>query len=408
MSSKRRQVWQAMPDEPGVYLMKNRTGEIIYVGKATSLKNRVSSYFTGLKEGKTAELVAQVVDISFHTTESALEALFLEANLIKQYQPIFNVKGLDDKSFLHIIITNEPYPRVLLVRPTDADFILAKNIYGPYLNAQAARVAMEVVRRLFPYKHYAGHPSRPCLTCQMTAYPLVCTGELPLDQYRKILSQLRLFLKGKKNLVLKKLAREMKDLSKSQNYEQAALTRDRILAIKHIEDIALLSRKINFSGTLTEQTGIIPHRVEAYDISNIAGEYAVGSMVVFIDGEVDKSQYRKFKIRTVVGPNDIEMMHEVLQRRFRHFEWDFPDLILVDGGKGQVSTAEKVLTAYELSIPIIGFAKGPTRKAEKLIFSQALKGYNLDLLRSLRDEAHRFAQSYYRNLHGRQFQGRHD
>jgi excinuclease ABC subunit C len=402
----RKQVWQSMPDEPGVYLMKDKGGEIIYVGKATSLKNRVSSYFTGVKEGKTAELVTHIHDISFHTTDSALEALFLEANLIKKYQPIYNIKGLDDKSFLHIIITNEDYPRVILARPTDDEFSLAKTIFGPYLNARAARVAMEVVRRLFPYKHYAGTPNRPCLTCQMTAYPEVCTGELDLGEYKKILAQLKQFLNGKKATVIRTLEKQMAQFAKEENYEQAAKVRDRIMAIRHIEDIALLSRKINFSGTLTDDEGIIPHRVEAYDISNISGQYAVGSMVVFTDGEIDKSQYRKFKIRTVEGPNDVEMMREMLQRRFRHHEWDFPNMILVDGGKGHVSLALKVLQAYELLIPVVGFAKGPTRKAEKLIFSEPLKGYNMDLFRGLRDEAHRFAQSYYRNLHGRQFQGR--
>jgi excinuclease ABC subunit C len=402
----RKQVWQSMPDEPGVYLMKDEHGEIIYVGKATSLKNRVSSYFTGKKEGKTAELVTHIKDISFHTTESALEALFLEANLIKKYKPHFNIKGLDDKSFLHIIITNEDYPRVLLARPTDDEFDLAEHVFGPYLNARAARVAMEVVRRMFPFKHYAGTPNRPCLHCQMTAYPEVCTGELDLKEYKRILNHLRLFLCGKKGAVIRHLDRQMERLAREERYEEAAKVRDRIMAIRHIEDIALLSRKINFSGTLTDNEGIVPHRVEAYDISNISGQYAVGSMVVFTDGEVDKSQYRKFKIRQSEGPNDYEMMREVLQRRFRHHEWEFPNLILMDGGKGQVSIAMKVLEAYELNIPVVGFAKGPDRKGEKLIFSQPLKGYNLDMFRELRDEAHRFAQAYYRNLHGRQFKGK--
>lgn len=402
----RKKIWQNMPDEPGVYLMKNRLGEIIYVGKATSLRNRVASYFTGQKEGKTAELVSHICEISFQTTDSALEALFLEANLIKQYQPIYNIKGLDDKSFLHIIITNERYPRVLLARPTDAEFSLAKDIYGPYLSAYAARVALEVVRRMFPFRHYVTIPKRPCLTCQMTAYPEVCTAELPLKLYRPILRQLKLFLTGRKQQVLKRLERQMKKLSDTALYEEAARVRDRIKAIKHIEDIALLSRKVNFSGTLTENSGIIPKRVEAYDISNISGQFAVGSMVVFTEGEIDKGQYRKFRIRQSNGANDYDMLREVLQRRLRHHEWPQPDLILIDGGQGQVNIALKVIRAYELNIPVVGFAKGPTRKAEKLIFSQPLKGYDLDLFRGLRDEAHRFAQSYYRQLHRRQFQGK--
>lgn len=402
----RKKVWQSLPDEPGVYLMKDKAGQVIYIGKATSLKNRVASYFTGTKEGKIAELTERINHISFHTTESALEALFLEANLIKQHQPFFNIKGLDDKSFLHIIITKEQYPRVLLARPTDAEFDQPSEVFGPYLNARAARVAIEVVRRIFPFNHYAGRAVRPCLTCQMTPYPTVCTGELPLPEYKEILRQLRLFLKGKKHMVIRQLEKQMAAAAKLENYEQAAKFRDRAMALRHIEDIALLSKKINFSGTLTNGEGIIPHRVEAYDISNISGQYAVGSMVVFTDGEVDKSQYRKFRIRTVHSPNDVDMLREVLQRRFRHHEWPFPDLILVDGGKGQVSIAMKMLQTYELNIPIVGFAKGPTRKGEKLIFSQPLVGYSLDLFRQLRDEAHRFAQTYYRNLHRRQFQGR--
>lgn len=402
----RRLIWRSLPDEPGVYLMKDIDNEVIYVGKATSLKNRVSSYFTGSKEGRLAELVEKICNISFHTTDSALEALFLEANLIKKYQPYYNIKGLDDKSFLHIIITNEDYPRVLLARPTDEEFSIAKHIYGPYLNARAARVAVEVVRRMFPFKHYAGTPSRPCLHCQMTAIPEVCTGELDKKEYQRILRHLRLFLSGKKGQVIRQLERQMAGHAKKEEYEQAAKIRDRIMAMRHIEDIALLSRKINFSGTLTDSEGVIPHRVEAYDISNISGHYAAGSMVVFTDGEIDKSQYRKFRIRTVHGPNDVAMLTEVLNRRFRHHEWPYPDLILIDGGKSQVSVALKVLQAYELPISVVGFAKGPTRKGEKLIFSRPLKGYNLDLFRNLRDEAHRFAQTYYRLLHRRQFQGK--
>lgn len=386
--------------------MKDGGGTVIYVGKATSLKHRVVSYFTGSKEGKIAELVNRIQEISFHTTESALEALFLEANLIKKYQPLYNIFGLDDKSFLHIIITREAYPRVLLARPTDEEFSLARHTFGPYLNARAARVGLEVIRRLFPFRHYTHIPTRPCLHCQMTAYPEVCTAELEKKEYLRVLKHLRLFLQGKKERVLRQLEQQMEQLAKGEQYEQAAKIRDRVFAIRHIQDIALLSRKINFSGTLTDDEGIVPHRVEAYDISNIAGKYAVGSMVVFTDGIVDKSQYRKFRIYSVEGPDDVGMLREVLNRRFRHHEWPYPDLVLIDGGKGQINIALKVLQAYELNIPVVGFAKGPTRKGEKLIFSQPLKGYNIDLFRSLRDEAHRFAQSYYRSLHRRQFQGR--
>lgn len=402
----REKVWQSMPDDPGVYLMKDKSGEVIYVGKATSLRNRVSSYFTGKKTGKTAELVLHIIDISFHTTDTALEALFLEANLIKKYQPIYNVKGLDDKSFLHIIITDEVYPRVLLARPTDDDFSLAQETFGPYLNARAARVALEVIRRIFPYKHYAGTVNRPCLTCQMTAYPEVCTGQLDIKEYRRILRHLRLFLSGEKQQVIRHLNRAMEKSAKMENFEQAAKLRDRLRAIAHVQDIALLSRKVNFSGTLFDEEGIIPLRVEAYDISNISGQYAVGSMVVFTNGSVDKNEYRKFRIRQSDSPDDCAMLREVLQRRFRHHEWPLPNLILLDGGKGQVSVALKVLQTYELNIPIVGLAKGRDRKGEKLIFSQVLKGYNMDLFRELRDEAHRFAQAYYRSLHRRQFQGR--
>ncbi len=395
-----------LPDEPGVYLMKDSSGEIIYVGKATSLKNRVGSYFNGRKDPKTVELVSHIVTIEHRETDSVLEALLLEAELIKQYRPIYNIKGLDDKSFLHIVITDEGLPRVLLARPTDDVYDEGKYTYGPYINARAARVAMDVIRRMFPYRHYAVKPARPCLHCQMTSNPEVCTGEIDPDEYKKIIKNLRLFLEGKKSQVIKNLEKQMKELSKAERYEDAAKVRDRMSAIQHIEDIALLARKINFSGAINEDTGPIPHRVEAYDISNISGQYAVGSMVVFTDGEIDKSQYRKFKIRTVEGPNDVAMMTEVLNRRFRHHEWPFPTILLVDGGQPQVSVALKVLQAYELNIPIVGFAKGPDRKGQKLIFSQPLIGYNKELFLALRDDPHRFAQAYYRSLHRRQFQGK--
>jgi excinuclease UvrABC nuclease subunit len=240
----------------------------------------------------------------------------------------------------------------------------------------------------------------------MTRHPEVCTGEMPLADYRRNLRHLKLLLQGKKSAIIRYLERLMGHYAADEQFELAAKARDQIRALRHIEDIALLSRKINFSGTLTAEAGIVPHRIEAYDISNISGQYAVGSMVVFTDGQVDKKEYRKFRIYQSQGPNDVEMLREVLQRRFRHSEWPFPNLILIDGGKGQVGIALKVLEAYELHIPIVGFAKGPTRKGEKLIFSEPLKGYNMGLFRDLRDEAHRFAQSYYRLLHRKQFQGR--
>lgn len=405
MSLNRRLIWQNLPDSPGVYLFENKAGETIYVGKATSLKNRVASYFTGQKHGKTAELVTHIDRLKIKTTETPLEALFLEADLIKKYRPIYNIKGLDDKSFLHIVITNEKYPRVLLSRPTDPEFALAKRSYGPYLQAYSARVGLDILRQIFPFRHSLT-TKRACLNCQLTRQPEVCTGELPLDRYRENLRGLELFLKGQKKRLIKELKAQMELRAQKEEYEAAAQIRNQLFALSHLNDMALLSKKVNFSGSLENEQGIVPERIEAYDIANLNGQYAVGSLVSFMNGEIDKSGYRRFKIKTVTQANDVAMLVEVLTRRLNHLEWPLPNLIMLDGGQGQFNAIQRLLKEKHLAIDLIAFAKGRNRRGETIIGADPKVKYKLELLWALRDEAHRFANTYYQKLHRRQFQGR--
>ena len=403
-----------LPDEPGVYLMRSKKGEIIYIGKATSLKKRVSSYFTKAHDDKTARLVQEVARIDYRVTPSVLEALILEANLIKEYEPKYNIREKDDKSFLYLVVTKEEYPRPLLIRGLElkkkkkSEY---KNIFGPYTSARSIRAALDLIRRMIPYSNCVPGQKRACFDYQIGKCPGVCILDISKRDYAKIMRNFILFFQGKKNQVIKNLKNEMKRLSENKKFEEAAAVRNQIKALDHIQDVAMLKREepTRDVGLIGERAINIFGRIEGYDISNIGGQYAVGSMIVFEDTEPARSEYRKFKIKTVKGANDIAMIKEVLSRRFKN-KWPHPDIILIDGGRGQVNAVLEVLKNFKLEIPVVGIAKGVTRKKDDLIFSpysnkdqevkRIIEQYKNILVR-VRDEAHRFAIKYHRELRGR-------
>jgi len=387
-----------LPAQAGVYLMKNTKGELLYIGKAGNLKRRVSSYFLRAHDARIERLVSKIGRIDYEKTDTALEALILEAKLIKKYHPPFNVREKDDKSFLYIEISRDTFPTVSLMRGTDAT---QGERFGPFIEAGSVREALRILRRIFPWNVHApekiGKFTRPCFDYEIGLCPGTCIKSKISNpkfqtEYKHTIKNLRLILQGKKREVLQSLKKEMLSASKRQEYEKAAQLRKTIFGLEHIYDVALI--RDEGVGNWELEIGNSPRRIEGYDISNISGTSAVGSMVVFIGQQPNKDLYRKFKIRTVTGINDTEMIKEVLRRRFKN-NWAHPDLILIDGGKGQVNAARDVLRESNLVIPIIGIAKGPKRKKNEFV-GIVPNGIDQRTLIRVRDEAHRFAISYHR------------
>ncbi|MEK7138131.1 MAG: excinuclease ABC subunit UvrC [Patescibacteria group bacterium] len=412
------EVYKNLPQTPGVYIMKGAKGEILYVGKAVNLRRRVSSYFLRSHDYRLEKLVSLIKKIDHQKTDTGLEALILESELIKKHQPPYNVLEKDDKSFLYVEITKEKFPRVLLIRGKDlhekspsshnSKFLIHNSKrYGPFTSSSSLRKALKIIRRIFPYSThdsktllasgYTLNPSsRPCFDFSIGLCPGTCIGAISQKDYAKTIRNIKLFFSGKKHQILKSLEKEMKQASKELEFEKAEKVRRQIFALKHIEDTAFISDS-SYSLLASGQTLNPTFRIEGYDISNISGTSAVGSMVVFVNRKPDKNEYRKFKIKTVKGPDDTGMLREVLSRRFEHKEWPFPNLILIDGGAGQVNAAKFVLAEYKIKIPVFGIAKGPERKRNDII-GILPKGVNKKTLIQVRDEAHRFAVSYHRKL----------
>lgn len=398
-----------LPDSPGVYFMKDAQGRLLYVGKAGSLKRRVSSYFLRPHDTRIQKMVSEIRAIDYEDTDTALEALILESRLIKKFQPPFNVKEKDDKSFLYVEITKDKFPRVLLVRgknlvrgvhlaPRPARFVG----FGPFTSASSIREALRIIRKIFPWSiHPAdkiGTYKRPCFDYEVGLCPGTCIGVVSRTEYLKNIHNIKLFFDGKKLQIVIALKKEMKQASASLEFERAEKLQRQIFALQHIRDVALIQ---DSQISVPDEEGKPKVRIEGYDISNISGTSAVGSMVVFENGAPNKSEYRKFKIRTFDASNDVGMMREVLRRRFQN-SWPLPQVILIDGGAPQVNVAHRVLAEFSLAIPIVGIAKGPERKKNEFI-GTIPAGITPIMLIRVRDEAHRFAISYHKKLRSAKF-----
>ena len=400
-----------LPNAPGVYLMKDARGKILYIGKATSLKNRVGSYFTRPSSARIAEMVRRIRRIDYERTGTAIEALILEANLIKKHQPPYNVLERDDKSFLYVVITKDAYPRLMFVRGHELDRAgegAYKAVFGPYTSTASLKASLELIRKIFPWSSCEPGQKRPCFNYHLRRCPGVCIGAISRRAYGGIVRNVILFLQGKYGLIVRKLEREMKRAAAQEEFERAAALRNQLRALEHIQDIAIIKRDF-YEEPHAEESVNVFGRIEGYDISNIGGAQAVGSMVVFENGEPKKSEYRKFRIKTVHGSNDVAMLAEVLRRRFANTDWPKPDIILIDGGPGQVNAARRALAEAGAKIPIIGIAKGPDRKKDEFIYERGnwelariteLYSY---ILKHVRDESHRFAIRYHRRIRGREF-----
>jgi excinuclease ABC subunit C len=405
-----------IPTSPGSYQFYNSKGEIIYIGKAANLKNRVLSYWQKSANHTPAKysMLKQIVKIKWVETDSEIEALLLESNLVKKFQPQYNVTLRDDKRFIYIKISlSDEIPGVFLTRTVDK----TGRYFGPFVSSRAARETVRALRKIFPYCNMKKTQKRPCFYYQIGRCLGICAGKINRAEYLKlVIKPLILFLEGKKKNVIKNLEIRIKKLEKKNNGEEElnklkfelknmkqVLDSSRVLSVgeKYANDVVELAKII---GLLKA-----PKRIEGYDIANIFGKNAVGSMVVFSDGEADKNQYRKFKIKIGQGQaNDVGMLKEILERRFAN-DWPLPDLIIVDGGKAQLNVASQIIKKRGLTISLIAISKGEGLRsalaADKLFFPGEnkplvlpLASPALHLIKRVRDEAHRFAIGYHRKL----------
>lgn len=400
-----------LTNKPGVYFYKNKQGDIIYIGKASNLKRRVSSYFNRKHlDYKTPLLVKNIYDITWQETGSEIEALFLEAEYIKRYKPLYNVELKDDKNFIYIKINlDEDFPTINLVRRPIDD---KSRYYGPFIAGYQVRQALLYLRKIFPY--YSKPPKKYSskLDYQIGVVP---KPDITKSEYRSNIRKLMLIFEGKSSYIVKQLERDMNKLSINKEYEAAAELRNQYLALKGLSTKIVFSKEENIDLSidsallgLSSSIGIDGSlkRIECYDISNFAGGDAVSSMIVFTNGLPDQKQYRHFKMNSK-GPNDFAMMRETLQRRFskQKKDWSMPDLIIVDGGKGQLSFAKKALDEQGVNVPIVGLAKRLETIIVPINGAVKYKEVNypsnstvLYLIQRIRDEAHRFAVSYHKVL----------
>ena len=435
-----------LPAAPGVYFFKNTKGVVLYVGKAVNLRSRVRSYFaddTG-RGPMIEEMVAQATKIDVETTDSELEAILLEANLIKRLKPKYNSLGKDDKSEHYIHITwSEPYPRMHLVRGRDIESgaVVLRNahgrrdrLFGPYHAAGGMASVMRVIRRIWPYRDCSdtkfstyNRLGRGCLYYQLGRCPAPCIAAVTESEYRAMVSEIVALLSGKKAWLIERLEREMERLAKDEDYEGAALVRDRLFALSHLHMVARRGILRGFEDRrIALREGIT---IEAYDLSHNQGSYAVGALVRAIvprtakgyavtETDLLKDRYRKFKIRVAKGGDDYAMLSEVLARRLRRARrdpdaWSLPDIFLIDGGAGQLTVARQLVKAAGVRVPVVAVAKGPTRRKVDIYVRPSdrtripLTDEELRVVAlRLREEAHRFVIHYYRTLHRRSLTAR--
>jgi len=421
-----------LPLLPGVYWFLSKNGEVLYVGKAKRLKNRVRSY-TQLNRlnNRIKQLVTTASQIKFQVLESEIEALLVEADLIRTHQPKYNILLKDDKTPLYIHITNEDFPRVLTIRKKE---MIKRNpkgtILGPFPSAYKTKEVLKLVRKIFKW---CQNPTqgKACFYYHIDLCSGACIGDISQAIYSQDIKNLVLFLRGKKSSVVKQLETEMKYLAQRELFEQAQIKKDQVSLIREVTQKKLQPNltlpQLQLSRTAEGLTHLkkilrdhlsIPKdwpltTIEGYDVSNIQGTNPTVSLVTFTEGRPDKSKYKVFNIKSLQTPNDYAMMQEALIRRQNHPEWGKPNLIMVDGGKGQVRAA---LNIWEWDTPVIGLVKNPDRIVIPIIDRKITNDKNkklkidyrlirlddnhptLNILQQIRDESHRFAQKQHKKI----------
>ena len=398
---------KTLPGSPGVYIMKDANGRVLYVGKAGNLRKRVSSYFypNRFLNERLSQLVRLAEDIEYLPASTEAEALIYENSLIKQLSPRYNVALRDDKSYPMLKLTvNEKFPRLFMTRRKIDDGAL---YYGPYANAKLLREAVIILRQIFSLRSCGKLPKSVCLNYHIKQCLAPCVAKVSEPEYGEIVPELKLFLNGRRTELLKVLSEKMAVAARREDFEKAAELRRRLEALSTIREDSVSYKPSGEINELRKTLGIKEPLdvIEAFDVSNIMGKDAVGSMVYFYKGKPKKSEYRRFKIATVSGIDDYAMMREIVKRRYSRLSEEakrLPDLILIDGGKGHLAAALDELGRLGLDgIPAIGIAKEfehiyTKEKKEPIILPKESKV--LHLLKRIRDEAHRFAISYHRKL----------
>ncbi|MFA4984581.1 MAG: excinuclease ABC subunit UvrC [Candidatus Omnitrophota bacterium] len=403
-----------LPESPGVYVFKDSAGEIIYIGKAKSLKKRVQTYFSRLLDSKTQAMVSKICDMEYRLTSSESQAQILEAALIKKRQPQYNITLKDDKSFPWIRITNEEFPIVSIARRKKSERKGEAEYFGPYTNVDLLRQAFKLMRRIFGFRSCRKLPKNECLYYRLKLCPAPCTAKIKSSEYREIIREIEMFLDFRYEELINKLSGKMKEAADSKDFEGAARIRDQINALGAIGNVSSSAASYNELEDLKGLLGLgeLPERIEAFDISNIQGKSACGSMVSFHKGRPDKNNYRRFRIRNVGGIDDYKMIAEVVGRRYLRLveeKLSLPDLVLIDGGRQHLLVAKRELDKLGLDIPLVSIAKDKeniyTREKDYPIRLDS-DTPALNLIRRIRDEAHRFAVSYHRILRRKKVLGK--
>jgi excinuclease ABC subunit C len=398
-----------LPNEPGVYFWRDSDGNILYIGKATSLRDRVRSYFAPdiikTRGAHIVDMVFKSVTVTYEQTHTVLEALILEANLIKKYKPYYNTKEKDDKSFNCVVITKEEYPRIILVRQKDLD---TRNktvtlprlglhdtkydaVFGPFPSGPSIREALKIIRHIFPFRDRASaQKDKEAFYRQIALAPDVSNGDAARE-YRKNVGRIKMILQGKMQSLIKGLKKEMNEAAKREAFEEANVLKQKVFALEHIQDISLIKRDLERSD------GQQVFRLEAYDIAHISGKQMVGVMTVIENSTASKNEYRKFIIRGFDKANDAGALREVLVRRLAHTEWPYPSAIIVDGNIIQVNVAKDVLDELQLSIPVIAVTKDERHRPKSISGPADIVEPHKFAILLANNEAHRFAITFHKD-----------
>lgn len=389
-----------LPDNPGVYFFRDKEGTVLYIGKATSLKDRVRSYFNpDLMKMRGLRLVSMVTiadTVTYQETGSVLEALLLESKFIKEYSPMYNAKEKDNKSFTCVVITKEAFPRVLIMRIRDFEKRFsskdALQVYGPFASVTQLRSVMKIVRRLFPYRDKCEvNQGKPCFNAQIKLCPGVCVGAVTQAEYKRHIDNIRKLFSGKRTEIKRSLEKDMKEYAKKHLFEKAAMARNTLFALDHINDVSLIKEEeiVSFKDT--------DFRIEAYDVAHISGSSRVGVMVVLEGKEKATDEYRRFKLEEKIN-DDYEGLRQILLRRFSHKEWRYPDLIVFDGGVGHKRVGEQALASLGLLIQCVSVVKDEKHKPKDIVGNKVHVDNHKKEILLANAEAHRFAIGYHKTL----------
>jgi excinuclease ABC subunit C len=400
-----------LPDTPGVYIFLggSKKKKILYIGKATSIRSRVKSYFSkDLIETRGPHIIDMVFkssNLEWVSTNSVLEALVLEAHLIKKNQPYYNTKEKDDKSFNYVVITDESVPQVSMLRGRDLEKNLkAKNfklkaVFGPFTSGSLLKEALKIIRRIFPYidKNSIKKDNYEFYK-QLRLSPDIKNDNGALGEYLKNIKNIKLFFEGKTKNIISSLKKEMLVLAKKQEFEKANEIKRKIFALEHIKDTALM--KNDYSLNKTINTGF---RIEAYDVAHMSGKNMVGVMTVVLGDNPETYEYKKFIVKSQSNANDTGALEEILSRRFRHTEWGIPDLIVTDGGLAQMQKAIQVLKRYQFDIPVVSIVKDDRHKAKGFLGEKEIIQKHKQSILLANSEAHRFAIRFHKEKRSKQF-----